>query len=136
MSKDETREQGLKKEARAIFEGFGLGARYQDKHGNFKISEVHNIWVSFKNWYIKQNTRAERSEEAITLHDADAIANAGSLDTLRDAIIVAHGMASGNYTQTDTVMRGRIAKHLEKTIRADKTMCDFLEWEENRSTQP
>ena len=55
----------------------------------------------------------------------------GSLDSHRDAIIVAHGMASGNYVQTDTEMRGRIARHLEKVIRADKTMRDFLGWQEN-----
>lgn len=55
----------------------------------------------------------------------------GSLDSHRDAIIVAHGMASGNYVQTDTEMRRRIAKHLENVIRADKTMRDFLGWQEN-----
>jgi len=69
----------------------------------------------------------ERREEALS----SMLESPGYLDALRDAIIVAHGMASGNYIQTPTVMCSRIAKHLEKTIRADKPMRDFLEWEEN-----
>ena len=45
---------------------------------------------------------------------------------LRDVIITAHGMATCRYIQSDTIMRTRIGKLLEKTIEADDIMRGFL----------
>lgn len=45
---------------------------------------------------------------------------------LRDLIIRAHGMATGRYVQSDTVMRQRIGDMLETAISSDDTMRGFL----------
>lgn len=47
-------------------------------------------------------------------------------DRLRDVIIRAHGMATSKYIQSDTVMRDRIGRLLEKTIMEDDIMRGFL----------
>lgn len=49
-----------------------------------------------------------------------------SKDDLRDCLISAHGMATGRYVQSDTVMRQRIGNLLEKAISADDVMRGFL----------
>ena len=45
---------------------------------------------------------------------------------LRDYIIRAHGMATGNYVQSDQEMRQRIGAMLGKAIMADDVMRGFL----------
>jgi len=45
---------------------------------------------------------------------------------MRDYIIRAHGMATGNYVQSDAEMRRRIGEMLEKAIREDAVMLGFL----------
>lgn len=45
---------------------------------------------------------------------------------MRDLIIRAHGMATGRYVQSDTEMRARIGRMLEKAIEADDVMRGFL----------
>lgn len=45
---------------------------------------------------------------------------------LRDAILNAHGMATGHYIQSDTIMRQRIGNLLGMVIMADDIMRGFL----------
>ena len=45
---------------------------------------------------------------------------------LRDVIILAHCMATGNYIQSDSIMRGRIGKVLEKAVCSDAIMSGLL----------
>lgn len=45
---------------------------------------------------------------------------------LRDLLIRAHGMATGSYVQSDTVMRERIGAMLERAIQSDDIMRGFL----------
>ena len=56
---------------------------------------------------------------------AEALVGLSPAD-LRDYIIRAHGMALGNYCQSDTEMRARIGAMLEKAIDADPIMRGFL----------
>jgi hypothetical protein len=49
------------------------------------------------------------------------------LDKLRDAIVVAHGMSSGSYVQSDTEMLNRINTFLSKVIQEDEKMSKFLQ---------
>jgi len=49
-----------------------------------------------------------------------------SKERLRDAIIRAHGMSSGAFVQSDTIMLGRVCRLLEKTIHEDDVMRGFL----------
>lgn len=48
------------------------------------------------------------------------------LTMLRDAVIRAHGMATGQYAQTDQEMRRRIGKLLDAAIDASPAMAGFL----------
>jgi hypothetical protein len=44
----------MSEKAREIFEQFDTPNTFKkDKHGNYLNADVHNIWVGFKNWYIK-----------------------------------------------------------------------------------
>lgn len=54
---------------------------------------------------------------------------------MREYIIIAHGMASSNYVQSDTVMRNRIAKFLDAAITNDEIMSGLLGRENGNSSQ-
>lgn len=62
--------------------------------------------------------------------DRDSVAPTGSLspDQLRDLIVRAHGMATADYIQSDTVMRARIGRMLGDAIAKDDTMRSILQW--------
>jgi hypothetical protein len=49
-----------------------------------------------------------------------------TLSEMRDYIIRAHGMATGRYVQSDTEMRDRIGRMLDKAIHTDDVMRGFL----------
>jgi len=43
--------------ARNIFEGFNPSScKVKDKHNNYTQTNVHNLWIGFKNWYIREHT--------------------------------------------------------------------------------
>lgn len=45
---------------------------------------------------------------------------------MRDYIISAHGLATGNYIQSDTEIKKRIGKLLQKAIESDDVMLGFM----------
>jgi hypothetical protein len=49
-----------------------------------------------------------------------------TIEQLRDFVIRAHGMATGNYVQSDSEMRKRIGEMLESVIDSDDVMRGFL----------